>query len=338
MSAFARSLAAWHRECGRHDLPWQHRGAYATWISEIMLQQTQVAVAIPYFHRFMESFPNPAALAEASEDQVLAHWAGLGYYARARNLHHAAQQIRDRFHGEIPDALEGLMGLKGIGRSTAGAILSLGFHKFGVIQDGNVRRVFARYYGIDDDLSSTTAQKRLWELATELTPQDGNDAAVHAQAMMDLGATICRKSQPVCLDCPLNEDCVARQTDRVLEIPRPKKTKQRPDVNWVVLQVLDSDGRTLLCRRPSEGIWGGLFAPPISESLTDIGYAFGIPDVLDAEAIGHIEHAFSHFKVQLHLFRIHALVERVPPDAVWEMISGFQGGLPAPIQRLLRKD
>lgn len=337
MSEFAPRLASWHREQGRHDLPWQHRGAYATWISEIMLQQTQVAVVIPYFHRFMESFPNPVALADASEDQVLAHWAGLGYYARARNLHHAAQQIRDQFHGEIPDTLEDLMHLKGIGRSTAGAILSLGFHKFGVIQDGNVRRVLARYYGIDSDLSSASAQKQLWELATQLTPSAGDAAAIHAQAMMDLGATICRKNQPACLNCPLQSDCIALKTGRVMEIPRPKKTKQRPEANWVVLQVVDTDGKTLLCRRPSEGIWGGLFAPPIAESLNDIGNAFGIPNVLEAETVGQVEHAFSHFKVQLHFFKLHAPVERVPGDAVWEVISGFQGGLPAPIERVLRE-
>ncbi len=335
MSDLARKLAAWHQQSGRHDLPWQHQGPYATWISEIMLQQTQVPVVIPYFKRFMVSFPDPVALANAPVDQVLAHWAGLGYYARARNLHAAAQQIREEFQGVIPDTLADLTTLKGVGRSTAGAILSLGFQKFGVIQDGNVRRVLARLFLIDDDLSRADAQKHLWDLATELTPTDGVASAIHTQAMMDLGATLCTRRKPNCQQCPLAIHCQAHLADRTHEIPRPKKVKQRATEQWVVLHIVDANGRSLLCRRPNEGIWGGLYAPPIANSLSRIGKDFGIPKVLDAEEQSQLEHAFSHFKVLLTLYRLEGSVSCPPENVTWVKLDDFQGGLPAPIKQLL---
>lgn len=337
MNDLARKLAIWHHEFGRHDLPWQGQGPYATWISEIMLQQTQVRVVIPYFERFMAAFPDPVTLANASLDAVLAHWAGLGYYARARNLHAAAQQIRDDFDGVIPDTLADLMTLRGIGRSTAGAILSLGFEKFGVIQDGNVRRVLARLFLMTDDLSRADAQKRLWDLATELTPTDGAASAIHTQAMMDLGAIVCTRSQPNCQHCPLAADCRAHLSGCTSEIPRPKKVKQRPTEQWVVLHVLDKNGRSLLYRRPNEGIWGGLYAPPIADNLLQLGEALGLTNVLDAEEESQLEHAFSHFKVQLTLYRLQASVSHPPDSATWEVLEDFQGGLPAPIEKLLLK-
>lgn len=335
MSDLSRKLATWHQNSGRHDLPWQHQGPYATWISEIMLQQTQVQVVIPYFKRFMASFPDPIALANAPIDEVLAHWAGLGYYARARNLHLAAQQIRDDFQGVIPETLADLMTLKGIGRSTAGAVLSLGFQKFGVIQDGNVRRVLARVFLIDDDLSRADVQKRLWDLATELTPTDGVAAAIHTQAIMDFGATLCTRHQPNCQHCPLAADCQAHRADRTHEIPRPKRMKQRATEHWVVLHLVDAEGRSLLCRRPNRGIWGGLYAPPIAHSLSKLGEELGISNVLDAEEQRHLEHAFSHFKVTLTLYRLEGTVTCPPDNMTWETLEDFQGGLPAPIKKLV---
>jgi len=335
MTELAEQIAHWHKQSGRHDLPWQYQGAYATWISEIMLQQTQVAVVIPYFLRFMESFPNPTALADADLDTVLGHWAGLGYYARARNLHAAAIQIRDEYAGRLPETLDELMSLKGIGRSTAGAILSLGLNKRGIIQDGNVRRVLARYFALEGDLTTAAGQRQLWDLATNLTPIHGKAAAIHNQAMMDLGATVCRRTQPSCIDCPLASECQARITGRIAELPQPKKVKQRDMAHWVVLQAINDSGEILLHRRPAKGIWGGLFAPPIGDSLIALGKSLKIDEVLEAEESAVIDHAFSHFRVRLNLYRIDLASREAPSGYSWVSLKGFQGGLPAPIEKLL---
>lgn len=330
------ALAEWQRVKGRHGLPWQGQGPYATWISEIMLQQTQVAVAIPYFEAFMARFPTPQHLAAASQDEVLAAWAGLGYYARARNLHAASRQIRDDYDGHIPSTLQALMSLKGIGRSTAGAILALGFNTRGVIQDGNVRRVLCRLFAIAGDPTKAPQQKRLWELADTLTPHDGLGAAIHAQAMMDLGALICTRARPSCDACPLSDSCQAHQTNRVADYPTPRTIPQKPDALWIVLQLTDPSGRTYLEKRPDHGIWGGLWAPPIDDSLTALGRRLGIEHVIDdATECSQISHVFSHFRVRL---QHHTLtVNDVSPsnNSQWADLQTFEGGLPAPIHTLL---
>ena len=247
---FAQRLANWQKQHGRHGLPWQYKGAYATWISEIMLQQTQVRVVVPYFEKFMQDFPTVIGLANAPLDSVLSHWAGLGYYSRARNLHKAANIIVNEYQGEIPNDLASLIQLPGIGRSTAGAILSLGFGLHGVIQDGNVRRVLSRLFCIGGDLSKADAQKTLWKLADELTPRSGKNARIHAQAIMDLGSLVCRRSKPICQLCPFSKDCKAMQRGQVSQFPEPKRVKQRPDETWVVLQLKNERDQTLLMQRP----------------------------------------------------------------------------------------
>ena len=334
---FAGRLRDWHLRHGRHDLPWQRQGPYPTWISEIMLQQTQVRVVIPYYHAFMDRFPDVEQLANASEDEVLKHWAGLGYYARARNLHHGARQVRDLFGGEIPNSLDELMMLKGIGRSTAGAVLSLGFRQRGVIQDGNVRRVFSRIFGIDGDLTTSVKQRKLWDIADELTPADGEEAAVHTQAMMDLGALLCTRQNPGCHSCPFQNDCYAQTSNRVADFPQPKRVKQREPRDWIVLEVRNTSNQILLGRRPTEGIWGGLFTPPINESLRNLEAALNLPDLFDSEERQIKEHAFSHFKVRLH-HMLHYFDGPAPPEFEWIDLEGFQGGLPAPISQLLSEE
>jgi len=335
---FSIRLAKWHQVSGRHNLPWQGQGPYSTWISEIMLQQTQVQVVIPYYESFLVEFPNPTVLANSCLDQVLALWAGLGYYARARNLHEAAKQIREDHAGIVPDNLDDLMRLKGIGRSTAGAILSLGFKKSGVIQDGNVRRVLARLFLIDDDLSTSNSQRLLWNIAHQLAPNAGHDAAIHTQAMMDFGALLCTKHKPGCEKCLFRKECLANQSKRVSEIPTPKRAKRKELKQWIMLEVRNEENRILLIKRPEKGIWGGLYAPPIGESLLTLGATIGIEEVLEASELTTLEHSFSHFSIQLLHFRLCAEPKTIPAGAFWAEIDTFQGGLPAPVKKLLKNE
>ena len=331
----ATRLRDWHRDSGRHDLPWQRHGPYATWVSEIMLQQTQVAVVIPYYLRFIESFPSVTALAEAPQDQVLAHWAGLGYYARARNLHQAAQQIVSLFDGEIPQSLESLMTLKGIGRSTAGAIRSLGWGLRGVIQDGNVRRVLARLHAIAGDLQTSSQQHVLWELAEYYTPALGEHAATHTQAMMDLGATVCKRTHPRCSNCPFHADCQAHQQGLTDYLPTPKKVKKRPSVEWFVLGLRDINNRIWVTRRPDLGIWGGLYCPPTGESLQQLIAKLNLPADLNYAEGPVLAHVFSHFSVQLSYIEASVPQWNPPSHGIWVTQGTYDIGLPAPINRLL---
>ena len=333
---FSERLAVWQKQYGRRELPWQRQGAYATWVSEIMLQQTQVQVVVPYFQKFMKEFPAISDLANASLDSVLAHWAGLGYYSRARNLHKAAKIIVSDHHCEIPKDLDLLIQLPGIGRSTAGAILSLGFGLRGVIQDGNVRRVLSRLFCIHGDLSKTSAQKILWELADQLTPNSGPDACIHTQGMMDLGSIVCRRSKPACKCCPFADDCQANQRREVSLFPKPKPVKQRPDETWVVLQLENERDETLFLQRPLEGIWGGLYAPHIGSSLSKISEHLKTVDVLEAEYQGELTHAFSHFKVHLEHYKLKVHSQDIAGIGVWRPIDRFQKGVPTPINTLLK--
>ncbi len=332
---FSERLAVWQKQYGRHELPWQRQGSYATWVSEIMLQQTQVQVVVPYFQKFMNEFPTISDLASASLDSVLAHWAGLGYYSRARNLHKAAKIIVSDHHCEIPKKLDLLIQLPGIGRSTAGAILSLGFGLRGVILVGNVRRVLSRLFCIQGDLSKATAQKTLWELADQLTPKSGPDARIHTQAMMDLGSIVCRRSKPACQRCPFADECQANQRGEVSLFPKPKRVKQRPDETWVVLQLENERDETLFLQRPLEGIWGGLYAPHIGSSLSKIGEQLKKVDVLEAEYQGELTHTFSHFKVHLEHYKLKVHSQDIAGIGMWRPMGRFQKGVPAPINTLL---
>jgi A/G-specific adenine glycosylase len=250
--SLSERLLTWYRLHGRKDLPWQHPAApYPVWISEIMLQQTQVQAAIPYFEKFMARFPDVHALAAAPVDEVLHIWSGLGYYARARNLHRTAELVVADHGGELPRNIDALMALPGIGRSTAAAILALSFGDRHAILDGNVKRVLCRYHSIEGWPGGSGVAKRLWAIAEAQTPD--NDLAAYTQALMDL-------RQPRCEDCPLNGDCLALAEGREAELPQRKPRKSTPLRHTVFVIVRDPRGRVLLERRPPAGIWGGLWS------------------------------------------------------------------------------
>ena len=335
MVDLATKLNRWHKKYGRHDLPWQQKGPYETWISEVMLQQTQVGVVIPYFKKFLKSFPTVEALANASQDDVLAHWAGLGYYSRARNLHDTARRIKTEYQGNFPADLSRLVSLPGIGRSTAGAILSLGLNQRGVIQDGNVRRVLARLFLVEGDLTKAKQQKILWELANQLTPLEPARAKIHTQAMMDLGALLCKRRNPVCEACPFRTDCQALQTSRVDQLPQPKKIKSQNAQLWIVLQLIETSGRTLFIRRPDEEIWGGLYTPLIGKSLLDLSQKYQLPEATEGEFQSSIKHTFSHFKVTLDHYILRIKTSNQIGIGEWVDARAFRKGVPTPIRKLI---
>jgi A/G-specific adenine glycosylase len=349
------ALVAWHVRSGRHDLPWQQqRTLYRVWVSEIMLQQTQVATVIPYFERFMARFPDVSALAGAALDEVLHLWTGLGYYARARNLHRAAQQVVELHGGVMPADFDALHALPGIGRSTAGAILSLAAGQRHPILDGNVKRVLARVFGIEGDVGTREVETRMWQLADACTPAHAVDT--YTQAIMDLGATVCVRSRPACLLCPLQPECSAASTGRQHELPRPKartpRAARRARTVFMLLAV-DADGAVLLERRPTRGIWGGLWSLPEFDSEAALagharsllrGRALQQPD-WQPRALGSLEHAFTHFDLTIHPRIVDcdgAVVDAVSEsrEARWCQPAMWQQGrellgLPAPVRSLL---
>ena len=297
---FATRLLHWFDEFGRKDLPWQHpRAPYRVWVSEIMLQQTQVATVIGYFERFMQRFPGVAELARAPQDDVLHLWTGLGYYARARNLHKAAKAIVAEHHGELPADLNELNALPGIGRSTAGAILAQGFDQRAVILDGNVKRVLTRHGAVEGFPGKTAVERELWTLADSHTPK--HRVADYTQAIMDLGATLCVRRTPNCSACPLAIDCKALATGRVADFPYGKPKKAKPTRNTRMYVVRSQDGDVLLTQRPQTGIWGGLWNPPERPSdYVDADfmkeYGFKDCDVLQGETF---RHTFSHYHLDI---------------------------------------
>ena len=338
---FAQAVLDWFDDHGRHDLPWQREVTpYRVWVSEIMLQQTQVATVIPYFERFMARFPTVDDLAAASQGEVLQYWAGLGYYARGRHLHQAAQAIRSR-GGRFPDTAEDLQALPGIGRSTAGAILALGFGQRGIILDGNVKRVLARCFAVEGDPAGAAVQARLWALAEQLTPHQRTGPYV--QAMMDLGATLCTRGKPMCLHCPLQSRCQALARGEPTAFPGRRAARIIPEKSAWFLLLDDGRGRYLWVRRPSPGIWGGLWCLP--EIPADDGAE--LQDALDARLPGAVagellpsfRHTFSHYHLQLRPVRVNA------PDAVraslagewWTPAEAESRGLPAPLRALCRR-
>jgi A/G-specific adenine glycosylase len=343
-ATLSERLLAWYREHGRKDLPWQHPAApYPVWISEIMLQQTQVQAVIPYFERFMARFPDVEALAQAPEDEVLHIWSGLGYYARARNLHRAAKIVVSEHAGELPRSLDALMALPGIGRSTAAAILALSYGDRHAILDGNVRRVLCRYHAIEGWPGTGGVARRLWTIAEAHTPKA--DLAAYTQALMDLGATVCTRSQPRCADCPLSDDCLALAEGREAQLPEPKPRKTTPLRETIFVIVRDPRGRVLLERRPPAGIWGGLWSFPECEPGADITAwcreHLGIA-VKPVAELGALRHAFSHFRLEIQpvLLRVDArgAVNAVKdnPERQWYGRDATERiGLAAPVTRLL---
>jgi A/G-specific adenine glycosylase len=343
-AAFSAAVLAWSALHGRKELPWQQRrDPYAVWVSEIMLQQTQVATVIPYYQRFMARFPSPLALADAQLDEVLHHWSGLGYYARARNLHQAAQIVRDQHDGCLPDRLEPLQLLPGIGRSTAGAILSLAMGQQHAILDGNVKRVLTRYFSVDGWPGKTAVLKQLWSLAEQLTPE--KETAAYNQAMMDLGSLICRRGRATCEVCPLMASCQAHAQGRQRELPSSKPKKSLPVRASYLLVIRDRTGAVLLEQRPPTGIWGGLWSLP--ECPIEREPAAWCEDELALEPVSLVRlaqrrHTFSHF--HLDIMPVEIFVNnpsnRVMDDGarVWYNLADPDvRGLAAPVSRILEE-
>ena len=340
--AFSARLLGWFDTAGRHDLPWQHpRAPYRVWLSEIMLQQTQVKTVIPYFERFVAAFPDVPALAAASLDEVLAQWSGLGYYARARNLHAAARICVELHGGDLPRDFAKLVALPGIGRSTAGAILAQAWGDRFAILDGNVKRVLARYHGIGGWPGLPAVEKQLWALAEQHLPE--TRMADYTQAQMDFGATLCTRHDPACMLCVLQDDCVALREGRVEELPTSKPGKPLPERIAVILLAENEQGQILLQRRPPVGIWASLWSLPEAadhQAAREWFQQHLYGDYDHGEALPEVPHVFSHYKLRMHPLRWPALAAR---DAVrdnddlrWVDRAGLKSlGLPAPIRKLL---
>ena len=297
----APALLAWFHEHGRTGLPWQrNRTPYRVWLSEIMLQQTQVATVIPYFNQFIERYPTVNDLAATLLDEVLHLWTGLGYYARARNLHKAASIVANDYQGEFPETLDGLMSLPGVGRSTAGAILSLAYRQRQPILDGNVKRVVCRYHAVAGWPGQKTVENRLWELAEYHTPN--TDVADYTQAIMDLGATFCRRGTPDCERCPLKEHCLAKQSGEQARYPerKPKKVLSTKSVVFAMME--NEEGEVLLQQRPPSGIWGGLWSFPeyvdVSDMTSNLENDYAVT-LLSSEEYNVFTHTFSHFRLMI---------------------------------------
>lgn len=347
MTSFASRVLCWSEQHGRHDLPWQQqRTPYRVWVSEIMLQQTQVATVIPYFQRFMARFPQLADLADAELDEVLGLWSGLGYYARARNLHRAAQRVRDVHGGIFPEDIEQVLALPGIGRSTAGAVLSLACEQHHPILDGNVKRVLARYFAIDGWPGDAAVQAQLWARSEQLTPAER--VRDFNQAMMDLGAGVCTRSRPQCDVCPLIADCAARMAGETAAYPGRKPKASLP-VRATQMVVLSNARReVLLQRRPPSGIWGGLLSfpeVPLGENIEAWCREHLGLMVREQERWPELRHTFSHFHLDIHpvLVAVDSAAARIMEGPQWVWYNSnttaaarpVAGGLPAPVARLL---
>jgi A/G-specific adenine glycosylase len=345
--AFSEAVIRWQKQHGRHALPWQNtRNAYRIWLSEIMLQQTQVAAVIPYYQRFLQRFPDIRALAAAPSEDVMAHWSGLGYYTRARNLHRCAQRVVEQYGGVFPSDPELLADLPGIGRSTAAAISAFAYGTRAAILDGNVKRVFARVFGIEGYPGDKPVEDRLWQRAVALLPQ--NDIEAYTQGLMDLGATLCTRGKPACAACPMNARCVALATDRVAELPVRKPKKAVPEKHTTMLVVTDGE-EVLLEQRPGSGIWGGLLSLPEidlpavidrtkrQDALTRAASAWG--EFGEYEPLQPFTHVFTHFKLHVTPYRLR-LTRRAPMAAqsahVWYYARKLPDApLPAPVKKLL---
>jgi A/G-specific adenine glycosylase len=343
--AIAPALLAWHGLHGRHDLPWQRdRSAYRVWVSEVMLQQTQVATVIPYYERFMARFPDLRSLAAAPGDEVLHLWSGLGYYARARNLQRAAQVICAQHAGEFPRGFDAVAALPGIGRSTAGAILALSSGARHAILDGNVRRVLARYFGVAGASGERAFEARLWELAEQQTPVA--EVAAYTQAMMDLGATVCTRRNPACERCPLQAHCSARRTATQHQFPGARRRAARRSKRTYMLIARRGRHEVLLLQRPAQGIWGGLWCLPEFAAAAD-AQQFLAGELGERQPhtreLPAITHAFTHF--DLAITPLLSELQDAPADAAAVGEGGMRLwynaeqpariGLPAPVTTLL---
>ena len=341
--AFAHRLMHWQRQHGRRGLPWQHtREPYRVWLSEVMLQQTQVSTVLDYFPRFLARFPTVQALAAASADEVMALWAGLGYYSRARNLHRCAQAVVAQHGGVFPGTAAGLQTLPGIGASTAAAIAAFCFGERVSIVDGNVRRVLSRLLAFDGDLAQTAPQRRLWNLAQALLPEQPtpDDMTAYTQGLMDLGATLCTRSRPDCPRCPVQGLCRAQQSDTVAQYPvKTRAVKRRHESWWLLLLQTAEPDRVWLLRRPAPGIWAGLYCPPVFDSEAALLAALppAVQQALHTQT--PVAHSLTHRELRLHPCWL--LLDAAEPaplglDGAWVQADALHSlGLPAPVRVLL---
>jgi A/G-specific adenine glycosylase len=351
-SRFAETVIRWQKQHGRNHLPWQAtRDAYRIWLSEIMLQQTQVATVIPYYQRFLSHFPDVVSLADAPVEEVMAHWSGLGYYTRARNLHRCAQRVRDEYGGVFPADPALLADLPGIGRSTAAAIAAFSHGARAAILDGNVKRVFCRVFGIEGYPGTKAVETDLWQRAERLLPQQGMEA--YTQGLMDLGATVCTRSKPACTTCPLQSECVAYATGRNEMLPTRKPAKAVPEKHTVMLVVIESR-QVLLEQRPGHGIWGGLLSlPELNRLITEeVNEAVDMPQTLRqataafgvmerADKLQDFTHTFTHYKLHVspYLLRLkQGQLLQVSHPYCWVGVDQLEkAALPAPVKKLLTR-
>lgn len=337
-SDFSQAVLNWFDEHGRHDLPWQqNKTPYRVWVSEIMLQQTQVVTVIDYYQRFMQRFPDVQSLAAAEQDEVLHHWTGLGYYARARNLHKCAQTVVEEYNGAFPQTVEGLESLSGIGRSTAGAVASISMEKHASILDGNVKRVLSRFHAVEGWPGNKKVADEMWLIAERYTP--AKRTGDYTQAMMDLGATLCTRSKPQCQICPLQAQCEAYALDRVKEFPFSKPKKEKP-IKSTRMLMLEWDGRILLKQQPSSGIWGGLWIFPMMEVAQPMVEHELLNHKIQSIHEGSVfRHTFSHYHLDIH--PVHIKLAK-PMDMIGESNQLWYNlkqpnsvGLAAPVKKLL---
>ena len=341
---FSQHVLDWYARDGRKDLPWQVQPTpYRVWVSEIMLQQTQVATVIPYYERFMERFPDIRSLAQATPDQVLHYWSGLGYYARARHLHAAARQVVEKSNGRFPVTFAAVVALPGIGRSTAGAILSLACGQYYPILDGNVKRVLTRCYAIAGWPGQSRVQKQLWALAEKHTPEQ--QTAAYTQAIMDLGATVCTRTRPRCDVCPVNTGCAAHAAGKATDFPSPRPKKILPVRSVCMLMLCNDEGEVLLEQRPPAGVWGGLWSFPEFPAADGVTVgcckSLGIK-VRETETWPVVRHTFSHF--HLDITPVYARPGEYQstvmedPGRLWYNTAGNEErGLAAPVEKLLQR-
>jgi A/G-specific adenine glycosylase len=342
MKSFAERVIEWQQAFGRHDLPWQRtRDPYRIWLSEIMLQQTQVSAVVPYYGRFLARFPDLASLAAAPEDDVLALWSGLGYYARARNLHSAARAVVERHASAFPRTFDDIVALPGIGRSTAGAIAVFAFGARQPILDGNVKRLFARMFGIAGFPGKKKIETAMWAHAEALLPSQNVNA--YTQGLMDLGAGVCTRGRPRCEVCPLHDDCVARRENRIAVLPAPRTKKPLPEKATVML-ILQRNREILLEKRPAPGIWGGLWSFPEIADLGDAAGALRIRFGAEVTAEGmlpDVRHGFTHYALTITpaLLRVTRLERRAhSPGHVWlTPADAINAAVPAPVREILRQ-
>lgn len=345
MIKFSDKILQWFDVHGRKDLPWQQDiNSYRVWVSEVMLQQTQVKTVIPYFERFMTSFPSVEVLANAEQDAVLKHWSGLGYYARARNMHKTAKQVCGEFSGSLPEDIATLQSLPGIGRSTAAAILSLSGNQKEAILDGNVKRVLCRYYTVEGWTGKSAVLKKLWKLAEGLLPD--SRYADYTQAMMDLGATLCTRTKPRCEICPLSAECQALKQGNQTDYPNKKPNKKLPEKEVVMLILQDASKAVFMQKRPPVGIWGSLWCFPQFDNQDDAEYWLHnsiSKSATKTDKLPVLSHTFSHFRMHIQPLIISCetplkmgVMEK--DESLWYNITTeFNGGLAAPVQQLINQ-